>query len=96
MILFLFSPQETTRKLWRRIRTFTASSQKTLNVIHPVCCLNTSRTQSAENVKKTSLSRPAFPGQAVHRHGTEGSPGIRHQAEEGGEDEGDQRTGLSL
>lgn len=42
------------------------------------------------------FSRPAFPGQAVHRHGTEGSPGIRHQAEEGGEDEGDQRTGSSL
>lgn len=46
--------------------------------------------------KKLCLSRPAFPGQAVHRHGPEGSPGIRHQAEEGGEDEGDQRTGLSL
>lgn len=42
------------------------------------------------------LSRPAFPGEAVHRHGIEGSPRIRHQAEEGGEDEGDQRTGISL
>ncbi len=39
------------------------------------------------------LSRSAFLGEAVHRHGTEGSPRIRHQAEEGGEDEGDQGTG---
>lgn len=42
------------------------------------------------------VSRPAFLGEAVHRHGFEGSPRIRHQAEEGGEDEGDQRTGRSL
>lgn len=42
------------------------------------------------------LSRPAFLGEAVHRHGFEGSPRICHQAEEGGEDEGDQRTGMSL
>lgn len=41
------------------------------------------------------LSRPAVLGEAVHRHGIEGSPRIRHQAEEGGEDEGDPRTGLS-
>lgn len=31
----------------------------------------------------------------MHRHRPEGSPGIRHQTEEGGEDEGNQRTGLS-
>lgn len=29
----------------------------------------------------------------MHRHGAEGSPGVRHQAEEGGEDEGDPRAG---
>lgn len=41
------------------------------------------------------MSRPAVPGEAVHRHGIEGSPRICHQAEEGGEDEGNQRTGIS-
>lgn len=46
--------------------------------------------------KYVCFSRPAFFGEAVHRHGIERSPRIRHQAEEGGEDEGDQRTGLSL
>ena len=42
------------------------------------------------------VCRSAFLGEAVHRHGTEGGPRIRHQAEEGGEDEGDQRAGMSL
>lgn len=42
------------------------------------------------------LSRPAFLGEAVHGHGIEGSARIHHQAEEGGEDEGDQRTGMSI
>lgn len=37
--------------------------------------------------------RFAVPGEAVHRHGSEGSPRICHQAEEGGEDEGGQRAG---
>lgn len=41
------------------------------------------------------LPRPSVLGEAVHRHGAEGSPGVRHQAEEGGEDEGDQRAGSS-
>lgn len=44
---------------------------------------------------RACLPRPTVPGEAVHRHGAEGSPGVRHQAEEGGEDEGDQRAGSS-
>lgn len=39
--------------------------------------------------------RPAFLGAAVHRYGIEGSSRVRHKAEEGGEDEGNQRTGTS-
>lgn len=38
--------------------------------------------------------RSEIPGETVHRHGAEGGPGLRHQAEEGGEDEGDQRAGI--
>lgn len=54
------------------------------------------RAGKIKNKNACCLSRPAFFGEAVHRHGIERSPRIRHQAEEGGEDEGDQRTGLSL
>lgn len=41
------------------------------------------------------LPRLTVLGEAVHRHGAKGSPGVRHQAEEGGEDEGDPRAGSS-
>lgn len=38
--------------------------------------------------------RLAFPGAAVHRYAIEGSPRLRHQTEEGREDEGNQRAGI--
>lgn len=76
------------------------------NVIHPVCYFIFNKTldqqqmihwsECKENNNCVCLSRPAFLGEAVHRHGIEGSPRICHQAEEGGEDEGDQRTGVCL
>lgn len=103
---FLFSSQETTRKLWKHIKTFTASFQKTLNVIRPICLTifnwNLQRQQmicwsdGEENKNVLRLSRPAFLGEAVHGHGIEGSARIHRQAEEGGEDEGDQRAGMSM
>lgn len=43
-----------------------------------------------------SAYRPVFSGEAVHRHGSERGPGLRHQTEEGGEYEGDQRSGTLL
>lgn len=39
-----FHSQETTRKLWKCTKTFTASSLKTLNVIHPICYSTFNRT----------------------------------------------------
>lgn len=77
------------------------------NVIHPVCYTTCYRfldqqqtTHLSENTYSACvcvcLSRPAILSEAVHRHGTEGSARLRQQAKEGGEDEGDQRAGVSL
>lgn len=88
----LFFCQETARKLLKPAKKSTAGSPKTRSVRQLQVA---SSGREPQRLICCRAWRSPLPGAAVSGHGPQGSPRLRRQTQEGGEDEGAPRTSTS-